>query len=97
VNNTRAVVEGLVGPRGAFDRTPKFRIERPGDRWWEKRYRAAVNPWVLFELGLAAYFVLAILSLVKAGLYAPLPFFALYLFGYLYVGLVSLFHASRRS
>jgi cellulose synthase/poly-beta-1,6-N-acetylglucosamine synthase-like glycosyltransferase len=97
VNNTRAVVEGLVGPRGAFDRTPKFRIERPGDRWWEKRYRAAVNPWVLFELGLAAYFVLAILSLVKAGLYAPLPFFALYLFGYLYVGLVSFFHASRRS
>jgi cellulose synthase/poly-beta-1,6-N-acetylglucosamine synthase-like glycosyltransferase len=96
VNNTRAVVEGLVGPRGAFDRTPKFRIEHRGDRWWGKRYRAAANPWVLLELGLAAYFAFAIASLAMAKLYAPLPFFALYFFGYFYVGAVSLFHAARR-
>ena len=97
VNNTRAVLEGLLGPRGSFDRTPKFQIERRDDRWWGKRYRAPVNPWVLLELGLAAYFIFAIVSLAKAKLYAPLPFFGLYLFGYLYVGLLSLAHAARRS
>lgn len=97
VNNTRAVLEGLFGPRGAFDRTPKFRIRDRGDRWWGLRYRSPVNPWVALELALAAYFAASAVALVRAGLYAPLPFFGLYLFGYLYVGLLSVAHAARRA
>ena len=97
VNNTRAVLEGLFGSRGAFDRTPKFRIRDRSDRWWGMEYRAPVKPWVLFELGLAAYFALSVFALAKAKLYAPLPFFGLYLFGYLYVGLLSVAHAARRA
>jgi len=97
VNNTRAVLEGLLGPRGAFHRTPKFRLERSGDEWPRKRYRSAVGPWVILELGLGAYFAWVMVSLVMAKLYAPLPFFALYLFGFLYVGVVSLAHAARRA
>ena len=97
VNNTRAVVEGLVGSRGDFHRTPKFQIERRGDGWWAKRYRSPVSAWVLLELGLGAYFVWAMVSLARAELYAPLPFFALYVFGFLYVGILSLAHAARRA
>ncbi len=97
VNNTRAVVEGLAGSGGAFHRTPKFQIERRGDGWWGKGYRSPVTPWVLLELGLGAYFVWAMVSLARAGLYAPLPFFALYVFGFFYVGILSLVHASRRA
>ena len=97
VNNTRAVLEGLWGPRGSFDRTPKYQIERRGDRWWGMRYRAPIKPWVLLELALAGYFAVAIASLAHAKLYAPIPFFGLYLFGYLYVGLTSLAHAARRA
>ena len=49
------------------------------------------------EVALACYFVWAMASLAEARLYAPLPFFALYLAGFLYVGTLSLTHAIRRS
>jgi len=62
-----------------------------------KRYRSPVSVWVLLELGLGAYFAWVMVSLAQAKLYAPLPFFALYLFGFLYVGFVSLAHAARRA
>jgi cellulose synthase/poly-beta-1,6-N-acetylglucosamine synthase-like glycosyltransferase len=94
VNNTRAVFEGLVGGRGDFHRTPKFRIERRGDGWRGKRYAAPVSGWALLEIALGGYFAWAIVSLARAHFYAPIPFFGIYLFGFLYVGALSLAHAS---
>jgi cellulose synthase/poly-beta-1,6-N-acetylglucosamine synthase-like glycosyltransferase len=96
VNNSRAVLEGLVGHRSPFLRTPKFQIERRGDGWRGKRYRAPVSGWVLPEILLGVYFAWAMFSLARAGLYAPIPFFLLYLVGFLYVGGLSLLHASSR-
>jgi len=96
VNNTRAVLEGLIGRGGDFRRTPKYRIERRGDGWKGKRYASSVDPWTLFELGLGAYFIWAIVALARAGLYAPIPFFGIYLFSFTYVGVLSLLHASAR-
>jgi hypothetical protein len=97
VNNTRAVVGALFGGRGVFHRTPKFSIERRGDAWRGKRYRAPGSLWALAEVALGLYFAWAMLALVEARLYAPLPFFLLYLFGFLYVGTLSLVHAARRA
>jgi cellulose synthase/poly-beta-1,6-N-acetylglucosamine synthase-like glycosyltransferase len=97
VNNTRAVLEGLFCRAGAFRRTPKFHLEERRDRWWGKRYRSSVRLHVLAELALGAYFAWAMVALARAGLWAPLPFFFLYLFGFLYVGGLSVAHASRRS
>jgi cellulose synthase/poly-beta-1,6-N-acetylglucosamine synthase-like glycosyltransferase len=97
VTNTRAVLEALVGYRSPFHRTPKFRIERRGDRWRGKRYRSPLNGWALLEIALGLYFAWAMLTLWHAKLYAPLPFFVLYLFGFLYVGVLSLVHAHGRS
>jgi cellulose synthase/poly-beta-1,6-N-acetylglucosamine synthase-like glycosyltransferase len=97
LNNTRAVLEGLLGPCGAFHRTPKFRLEHSRDRWPRLRYRSPVSVWVLVELGLGVYFAWVMVSLAMMKLYAPLPFFALYLFGFSYVGVVSLAHAVRRA
>jgi cellulose synthase/poly-beta-1,6-N-acetylglucosamine synthase-like glycosyltransferase len=97
VNNTRAVLEGLFCRAGAFHRTPKFRLEERRDRWWGKRYRSSIRFHVLVELALGGYFAWAMLALARAGLWAPLPFFLLYLSGFLYVGGLSVAHASRRS
>ena len=96
VNNTRAVLEGLFGSGGTFHRTPKFQIVRDGDSWRGKRYRSSWNAWVLLELALGIYFAWTVFALVEAGRYAPIPFFGLYLFGFLYVGGLSLTHARRR-
>jgi cellulose synthase/poly-beta-1,6-N-acetylglucosamine synthase-like glycosyltransferase len=97
VCNTRAVLEALAGRESPFHRTPKFRIERQGDRWKGKRYRSPVSGWALIEIAMGLYFAWTMVSLAQAKLYAPLPFFLLYLFGFLYVGVMSLLHASSRS
>jgi len=93
VTNTRAVLEALAGHRSPFHRTPKFRIERRGDGWREKLYRAPLNAWALLEIALGLYFAWGIVTVARAKAYASLPFFALYLFGFLYVGILSLSHA----
>src|SRR5207248_83161 len=55
LNNTRAMLEGLLNVRSPFVRTPKFRIEHASDTWLGKRYRSAF-PWLsLGEILLAAY------------------------------------------
>jgi len=97
VSNTRAVLEALAGHGSPFLRTPKFLIERRGDRWAGKRYRSPVSGWALLEIALGLYFAWTMVGLVQARHYAPLPFFMLYLFGFLYVGVLSLLHATARS
>lgn len=96
VTNTRAVLEALAGHRSTFHRTPKFRIEGRGDGWRGKRYRAPLNGWALIEITLGLYFAWTMLALARDRVYAPLPFFVLYLFGFLYVGILSLVHAQAR-
>jgi cellulose synthase/poly-beta-1,6-N-acetylglucosamine synthase-like glycosyltransferase len=97
VNNTRAVVTGLWGGASDFQRTPKFRIESRHDGLRGKRYKAPLNLWVALEISLGLYFAWAMISLVHARVYGPLPFLALYLVGFLYVGLLSILHAAPRS
>jgi hypothetical protein len=96
VNNSRAVFEALAGHRSPFHRTPKYRIEGQVGRWRGKRYRAPVSGWALLEIALGIYFAWATVSLARAGLYAPIPFFLLYLVGFLYVGGLSVLHAAAR-
>ncbi len=97
LTNTRAVLEALAGHRSPFQRTPKFRIEHRGDRWRGKRYRAPLNGWALLEIAIGIYFAWTMVALVRADVYAPLPFFVFYLFGFLYVGGLSLVHARARA
>ena len=61
INNGRGALEALLRRRSEFVRTPKFRIEVPGDTWRRKRYAgrsATVQTWI--ELGLSLYFLGAI-------------------------------------
>jgi len=96
VTNTRAVLEALAGHPSPFHRTPKFRIEGRGDGWRGKRYRAPLNGWALIEIALGLYFAWTMVTLAHHRVYLPLPFFVLYLFGFLYVGILSLVHARAR-
>jgi cellulose synthase/poly-beta-1,6-N-acetylglucosamine synthase-like glycosyltransferase len=96
VNNTRAVLGGLFGGRGSFVRTPKFRIAGREGSWKRKRYRAPVSAWAILEILLGIYFAVAMVFLFRAERFASIPFFLLYLFGFLYVGVLSLVHATAR-
>ena len=91
VNQTRAVLEALFGRETEFVRTPKHGIRRqarsPGRG---KKYRAAKSLTPFIEMGLAAYFVVAIVFAFDHRHYVSLPFLGLFLCGFAYVGWGSL-------
>jgi hypothetical protein len=95
LNNALAVLEGLAGRVTPFVRTPKLSVVARGDDWRRRRYRA-VRSWLpALELAAAAAFAALGAWTLREGLYATLPFVALFCVGFFYVGGLSL--AQRRS
>src|SRR5262252_5863545 len=99
VNQTRAVLEALAGKETEFVRTPKHGVGQVGNvgkpgatdkSWWSKKYHSAKSITPFIELGMAAYFVVAIGVALAHGHYMSLPFLGLFLCGFGYVGWVSL-------
>jgi cellulose synthase/poly-beta-1,6-N-acetylglucosamine synthase-like glycosyltransferase len=94
VNNTKAVMEALIGKKSEFKRTPKYRIEKASDDWRMKRYVQRRISWiVLVELALAAYFVFGIAKSISYLEIAAIPFQLMFLVGFGTVGVLSLRHA----
>jgi cellulose synthase/poly-beta-1,6-N-acetylglucosamine synthase-like glycosyltransferase len=85
VSQTRAVLAGLVGGTGEFVRTPKR-----GEGARGNGYSAAMRGWPGVELVLAAWFALALARAVRDGLWGALPFLALFLAGFAWVGVLSI-------
>jgi cellulose synthase/poly-beta-1,6-N-acetylglucosamine synthase-like glycosyltransferase len=94
VNNTKAVMEALIGKKSEFKRTPKYKIESATDKWSKKAYVQRRIGWiVMVELALAAYFVFGIATSISYLEIAAIPFQLLFLLGFGTVGLMSLRHA----
>jgi hypothetical protein len=87
LSNTLAIAQGLVRKAHVFRRTPKFCIERSGDRWFGNRYALAFEWLTLGELVLAAYALFTVGLAVTLGKYLAVPFLGLYVAGYGYVAL----------
>ncbi len=90
VNNSRAVVSGFRRKVGVFERTPKYRIERPRDSWRKKKYRTPGNLATALEGIFAVYFVGCFFAAWISGMWLSLPFLYLFLQGYCYICLLSL-------
>jgi cellulose synthase/poly-beta-1,6-N-acetylglucosamine synthase-like glycosyltransferase len=90
VRNAKAVLEALAGKKSEFARTPKFRIDAQGGTWRQKTYRnrAGWLPWLEVALGL--YFAATIVYAIQNQNYLTVPFLFLFVWGYLYTGLMSL-------
>jgi len=93
LNNTRAVIEALLGVDNVFQRTPKFRIETRSDRWLDSRYTLPLDGMVIGELALAAYAVATVVVALGHGNAYAVPFMLLYVGGFGYVGLQGLWDA----
>jgi cellulose synthase/poly-beta-1,6-N-acetylglucosamine synthase-like glycosyltransferase len=88
VSNSQAIVEGVLGVRSPFHRTPKVRsAARRGVR--DASYRGRPSWTTVLELAFAAYFTGIFALILAKGLLWAVPFVLLFLFGYLYVGLLS--------
>jgi cellulose synthase/poly-beta-1,6-N-acetylglucosamine synthase-like glycosyltransferase len=90
INNTRAILEGIVGRQTPFLRTPKYDIRGRDGTPRGKTYSSRASWTVVLELALAAYFVGILAVVIQQGFLGAVPFVLLFLFGYAYVGLLSL-------
>jgi len=90
VRNALAVLEAVFGVRSEFARTPKYRIEGQADSWAKKSYRNRVGWLPYIEVALGLYFAATIVYAIQNENYATVPFLVLFVWGYLYTGLMSL-------
>ena len=93
VRNAFGVMEAIVGKKSEFVRTPKYRVEagpKQHGAWMKKSYnkRAGWMPYAEVLLGL--YFAAGVLYAIQNENYATTPFLILFVWGYLYTGLMSI-------
>lgn len=95
LNNSRAVLEAILGMESGFVRTPKYNATGTDQDWRGSASLVRLPKkriYALCELALATYlvgcFVLAAFSPFTA---ISMPFIAMFASGYLYVGVTSLF------
>src|SRR5574341_2040179 len=74
VNQARAVLEALLGHETGFTRTPKLGVQGASGQAAPRRYKVALNLQPLVELGLAAYFTVAVVWVADRGVLYSLPF-----------------------
>lgn len=96
INNSRAVLEALVGHTSSFRRTPKYNLGR-GEKIAQRRYRVAVNRDTWIELALALHFAVATSFAIFTGLYAAVPFLLLFEVGYAYTAISTLVQGFQRA
>ena len=92
VNNAQAALEGLLGKKSPFIRTPKYHITGRGQSWKEKRYRSPIRWSTVGELVLGTYTLAAIGYAIWVKEYGALPFLVLFAGGYLLIAVYSIRH-----
>ncbi|HEV2112974.1 MAG TPA: cellulose synthase family protein [Terriglobales bacterium] len=90
VRNAQAVVEAIVGKKSEFARTPKYKIEGKKDSFVKKSYKNKAGWMPYAEVILGVYFALTVLYAILNENYVTVPFLLLFVWGYLYTGLMSL-------
>jgi cellulose synthase/poly-beta-1,6-N-acetylglucosamine synthase-like glycosyltransferase len=89
--NTRAVLEALFGVESGFVRTPKYAIGEKMVRLEEKKYRRR-SGWLPYcELAFGTYFLGMIVFAIGTYNLFSIPFLALFMGGYYYAGLSTLY------
>ncbi|MFZ0738708.1 MAG: cellulose synthase family protein [Candidatus Acidiferrales bacterium] len=91
IRNAVAVMEAIFGVRSDFVRTPKYRIEGQQRSDWSKKKYRKTGGWMPYaEVALGVYFAATVGYAIQNENYATVPFLLLFVWGYLYTGLMSL-------
>lgn len=96
LHNAIAVIEGYLGRKTPFVRTPKFNLVESKDSWLGNKYlRKKVNPLTYVEVLLAVYFMCSIAVGYWFGDLGLLPFHIMLSGGFLTVAIFSFRHSSK--
>ena len=90
VRNAKAVLEAIFGFKSAFARTPKYSISGQTGTWRRKSYRNRAGWMPYLEVLLGLYFAATVVYAFQNENYFTVPFLLLFVWGYLYTGLMSL-------
>jgi len=84
--NSIAVLEGLLGKKSEFIRTPKFNIETLKDKWKDNIYISKkISKYTIFEGLLMLYFLFGLYYGFKLNDFALYPIHLMLFFGFSYV------------
>jgi cellulose synthase/poly-beta-1,6-N-acetylglucosamine synthase-like glycosyltransferase len=89
VNNSKAVIEALLGVKSGFVRTPKFGVVNRRAGQLRNPYLTRAAGVALVEMALAAYYGVIVAYCLAVGNFVTLPFMLLFFFGFTYVGVLS--------
>ena len=97
ISNTRAVMEALLGKQSAFVRTPKYAPRQAGHKAALVQYRRK-SGWLPFaEIAMGCFFLTLVLYSIDVQNYFALPFLTIFVTGYFWAGLSTLWqeHQAR--
>jgi cellulose synthase/poly-beta-1,6-N-acetylglucosamine synthase-like glycosyltransferase len=97
IPGSKAVLEGALGIKSPFVRTPKFSVEGNKGEWMSKKYRCDIGFLTMVEIAFGLYFTLVNIYAFNLGIYGVMPFIMLFQWGYLYTGLWALAQSLKRS
>lgn len=97
LHNALAVLEGYIGKKTPFIRTPKFNLtDDRSKKWNTNQYlKRSLNPLTILELALAIYFLGGILLGFKYQDYGLMPFHIMLFIGFAYVSIFSITHSIK--
>jgi len=91
LHNTVAVLEGHMGKRSEFVRTPKFNINNLTDSWKGNKYLVKkISPNMILEFGLMIYFLFGMYSAIPLNDFGLFPFHFMLFLGFGFVAFKSL-------
>ncbi len=94
-HNSVAVLQGYMGKKSAFIRTPKFNIVSLGDSFKKRKYRnTKLNMITILEGLLCLYFIVAIFFSIQSGITSMLPYHMLLALGFGTIFYFSIRHLS---
>jgi cellulose synthase/poly-beta-1,6-N-acetylglucosamine synthase-like glycosyltransferase len=96
VINTRAVLEALFGIKSSFVRTAKYAIGTGRVSTGDLKYRRKSGWLPYIELGIGTYFLYTIYWAIESRNYLALPFMVLFVAGYYWAAIATLYHEHRQ-
>ena len=96
VNNSKAVLEALLGKTSEFRRTPKFAVTSRTDNWRSRSYVASKELTAIVEIVFGLFFTVQTVFALYMGYLSWIPFLLLIQFGFFYTGLLSILHGSGK-
>jgi cellulose synthase/poly-beta-1,6-N-acetylglucosamine synthase-like glycosyltransferase len=97
LHNSIAVIEGYIGKKSPFIRTPKFSLTNKSGSWKGSKYNKVSISWItITESLLALYFIYGIYLCIQWKDYGMLPFFAMLTLGFGVISYYSFKHSYEK-